>query len=263
MQLINRLRNFCSSKVTKHLLKYHQHVFMHEGVPIKHILSLRKKSKTLVVVFSGMNPQRASYSYLNILNWIPHNRLHILDDYGDSVLGSYYRGTDMDCQVERAVQALLDQVIIDHKIERVIFCGSSRGGYAALNFGVNYGDAVIIIGAPQYYLGYYLTHRKSPQLLHIVAGKDCTEEDIRALDTHLCRKIEENAAAFKGRIYLHFSEQEHTYPEHIRYLLDDLHKYGYQVIEDKQYYPNHDDVGTYFPPFCCVYYLNYEGLQAL
>ena len=249
MNYQDRISQYLSGKKTKWLLRHREYTFTHGDVCLKHLFVPHRKSNTLIVVFSGMNPQRASYSYLNLLNGIPHNRLYILDDFGDPVLGCYYRGTNLQDQVEQAVDALLKHVVAEHGFDRLIFCGSSKGGYAALNFGLNYPDSTIITGAPQYYLGYYLTHRRSPQLLQIIAGEQHTEDDIAAIDRHLSGKITKQANAFRGKIYLHYSTQEHTYPEHIQQLLADLKHNGYSVVEDIHDYPNHDDVATWFPPF--------------
>ena len=53
------------------------------------------------------------------------------------------------------------------------------------------------------------------------------------------------------RIYLHYSDVEHTYAEHICCLRDDLMKFGYSIKEQKMHYANHWDVGKYYPAFLC------------
>lgn len=248
MSLINRVGQWFSGSKTKKLLLHNEHTFLHQDIEVKYLFAPKRNSRTLVIIFSGMNSKRASYSYLNLLNGLPHNRLYILDNFGDPILGCFYRGTDLQNQVEQAVDALLQSMIAEHGFDRLIFAGSSKGGYAALNFGLNYPDSVIITGAPQYYLGYYLTHRKSPQLLRIIAGEKHTEEDIVVMDQHLRDKILRQADTFRGKIYLHYSTQEHTYPEHIQHLLKDLKCNGYSVEEDICEYCQHDDVAVYFPP---------------
>lgn len=70
-----------------------------------------------------------------------------------------------------------------------------------------------------------------------------------ALNRRISDKIAANSDVFLGKIFLHYSDQEHTYFEHIRDLLDDLKKYQYTVEEDRKSYPQHDDVAVHFPPY--------------
>ena len=95
----------------------------------------------------------------------------------------------------------------------------------------------------------YLTHRKSPELLNIIAGSDYSLSYIENLNNKISDKISVNAGKYKGKIYLHFSDQEHTYAEHIQYLLSDLDQNHYDYEEERMSYHLHDDVAKYFPRF--------------
>lgn len=50
----------------------------------------------------------------------------------------------------------------------------------------------------------------------------------------------------KPVIYLHYSKREHTYEEHIRFLLEQLHRLGFVVKEDVKEYLRHDEVALFF-----------------
>lgn len=249
LKLLHRISHFFRRRYTKRLLRKHEHVFQHQEVELKYLFVPKKSSRVLIVVFSGMNPNRASYNYIDILNDSHHNRLYILDDFGDERLGCFYHGTNGHHQAETAIKALLNKIQNDNNIPQLIFCGSSKGGYAALNFGLDYPTSVIIAGAPQYYLGYYLTHRKSPELLNIIAGKEYSQTYIENINKKICSKISSNAADYRGKIYLHFSNNEHTYDEHIQYLLLDLDRYNYTYEVECMSYPHHDDVAIFFPVY--------------
>ena len=160
--------------------------------------------------------------------------------------------------MECAVNALITHIIHEHDILQTIFCGSSKGGYAALNFGLEQSNSIIIAGAPQYYLGYYLSHRKSPELMNIVLGTDCTPSMIEELDTRIYKKIVGFRNKYQGKIYLHFSDQEHTYQEHIQHLLSDLNSNNFDYYEDRMSYLQHDDVAIYFPQYLKKILLNYR-----
>ena len=51
------------------------------------------------------------------------------------------------------------------------------------------------------------------------------------------------------RIYLHYSDSEHTYDEHIRYLCGDLTGKGYHFSQDIAHYKEHGEISLYFPEF--------------
>ena len=50
-------------------------------------------------------------------------------------------------------------------------------------------------------------------------------------------------------VYIHYSNKEHTYEEHVKPMLEDLHKIGIEVREDVGDYLSHDELSTYYPPF--------------
>ena len=58
-----------------------------------------------------------------------------------------------------------------------------------------------------------------------------------------------NADNYKGKIYLHYSTEEHTYEEHIKWLIDDFDKKGIDYEEDVCTYTNHSDVSLHFPNY--------------
>ena len=127
-------------------------------------------------------------------------------------------------------------------IKNTIYVGSSKGGYAALYFGLDDENSDIIVGAPQYYLGKYLkdTH---PHILEFIIGN--TEEGIKYLNNLLSNKI--SSSKYKGRIFIHYSTEEHTYEEHIQYLLRDLKENELCINVNESKYASHTDVSKYFP----------------
>ena len=244
-----RIKAFLNRRYTKWLLKHRQYRFDFEEITLNYLFVPKKGTKRLIVVFSGMNQTKASYNYIGLLNFTKSNRLYILDDCGDAVLGCYYIGTNGNNRVELAVKALIEMIKKKTDASDMVFCGSSKGGYAALNFGIEYSDAVIIAGAPQYRLGFYLQHRKSPKLMKIIAGEHVSADYLGSLDMKIENKLAKNRDLFQGKIYLHYSNNEHTYKEHIQSLLCDFKKLNYKVIEDVRSYAEHDDVALFFPPF--------------
>lgn len=145
--------------------------------------------------------------------------LFIKDDFGSDGFGDYYLGCNGTYSVEDAVIEMVREYIHSLSPKKLIFAGSSKGEYAALNFGLRFPNAEIIVAAPQYRLGDYLWGDNG---------------DRRFADTQ--------------RIFIHYSAKEHTYPEHIQYLLQDLEKRIY-VEKDEKDYQVHGNLKYYFPEY--------------
>ncbi|MBQ3010072.1 MAG: hypothetical protein IJD81_02645, partial [Oscillospiraceae bacterium] len=129
-----------------------------------------------------------------------------------------------------------------------IFMGSSKGGYGSINCGLEFKDAIIIAGAPQYRLGTYLDKPANrPNLIDIIG--EYTPDNIAELDVRLEHKIKNNPYAATQTCYLHYSNVEHTYEKHIKALRQDLIDSGIQFYEDVESYSEHGDVGKYFPMY--------------
>ncbi len=103
---------------------------------------------------------------------------------------------------------------------------------------------MVICGAPQYYIGDYLNttdyHKKI--LKSIIKDERIGIEEINnklynALNTQDISNT---------KFIIHYSKNEHTYKEHICYLIKDLKAKNANIQEDVSDYLNHDEVGNYF-----------------
>lgn len=205
-------------------------------------------TEILLVGFQGCHDRQARYNYVRTCSQFNIHRLFIKDDFAPNGRGSYYLGEHGQYNVERLTHQLIQSFIDRLCPKKVLFIGSSKGGYGAINCGIEFQDAIIIAGAPQYRLGTYLDKLVNhPNLIDIIG--DYTPENIEALDHRLEYKILRNPMAKAQTCYLHYSNQEHTYEKHIRDLLRDLKASGMQVHEDVADYPKHSDVGKYYPDF--------------
>lgn len=222
-----------------------------------HYLFEKNASATLVIVFSSCTRLgiKARYNYVKTLKNSACDKLFILDDWGYDQRGIYYLGKEMNFSMEQMIEHLIQQTIQKGNYKKIIFVGSSKGGYAALNFGLSVSGCTIIIGAPQYRLGDYLTDpsNKLEETLKYISGEkiDTLEEwKFTLLNEHLQKKIERNTLnAPTINIKIHYSDQEHTYQEHIKDLLHELQTNGYQLYEEVEHYTNHSDISLYFPDF--------------
>ena len=234
---------------TKCMLLFRQKKFRSAGVLMKYML-LAENSPNLIVVFSAFTRKglRARYNYVRTLKNVKHSRLFILDDFGDDGRGAYYVGHDMQFDEERATVELIRYIQKKVRAERILFCGSSKGGWAALNIGLQFPGADMIIGGPQYFLGRYLIDSDNQDALRHIAGR-VTEEKVGILDGYLEKRIRNNPYKESQGIYLHYSDQEHTWREHIQFSRKTLEEEGYYLEENVAHYANHSDISYYFPEY--------------
>lgn len=202
------------------------------------------KTDFLVIIFSAFNPKGSppAYNYIRTIQNLDVNKLFILDDQGER--GCYYLGNNRLFDVESSVVSLItfiaNQRNIPHK--NIICCGSSKGGYASLYYGIKYGFGHVIVGAPQTYLGDYLQFAQEYPTLKFIAG-DNTRESISFLN-NLLYDIVKNTNKVPD-ITIHVGSGDHHYKGHVLPFKEHLQKYGFDCLLDIKDYKDHGDV-TYF-----------------
>lgn len=78
---------------------------------------------------------------------------------------------------------------------------------------------------------------------------EVTQNKVRYLNNRLKNKIIEKGKMNKPTVYIQYSDMEHTYEDHIKYLLSDLYNADIDVHEEVLHYPNHGDLYKYFPKY--------------
>ncbi|MBC1473824.1 Two component regulator three Y domain-containing protein [Listeria grandensis] len=209
-----------------------------------------QKDAPLIIIFSAFprTGMKATYNYLRTLKDIRANKLFILDNFGFDKRGAYYLAENGDFKIMEAVENIIDTFKTKLQSEKMIFVGTSKGGFASLYFGMKKGADYIISGAPQYKLGNYLSDipEKAPVLKSIMGSTDQRQIDI--LNELLTRQLKDTQGMLP-KVYLHFSNKEHTYEEHIEMLVEDLMNEGYPIVLDVCEYKIHQEVSLFFPPF--------------
>ncbi len=214
---------------------------------LRYLLQTNHSSDTLVVCFSGFgNGGSAKYNYINTLKKAKANKLFILDDFGYNKQGSYYLGENGNWFLPDMVVGLIQKVQNESNIKNLVMVGSSKGGSAALFYSIKMGANACVIGAPQYFIGNYLSIDKHLPILKGIMGNTSTQS-IQRLNRLMCDCIQ-TVSTKKPKVYIHYSPKEHTYPDHIIHMIDDLVRCGYAVVEDAGYdYTDHKEVAKYFP----------------
>lgn len=229
--------------------------FSSNGTSIKY-LYYKGRTDVLIVSFSAYNKEKAVYNYVRSLKAFDCSRLYIKDDFGPSRTGSYYLGEKGKHNVEPTVIKLIKSKVSESNAKRIIFIGSSKGGYAALNFAVEFANSIAIVGAPQYHLGSHLNEPFFFPMLEDIIGSR-TDDKILQLDQHICEKYKKHGYGMNQKIYIQYSPEEwskvfneYTYERHIKHLLSDLEKYtDIGVFSEILDYKDHNDVHKYFPEY--------------
>lgn len=124
-----------------------------DNVPVKYIIRKKRKSSKLIVVLSACTAPgvRSRYNYMRTLKSCNENQLFIVDEYGEDGRGAYYLGQNCGNEIEKACTTLVQQIAEKLKADTIFFCGSSKGGWAALNLMTNFAGG-----------GVFLYRRSSP-----------------------------------------------------------------------------------------------------
>ena len=246
MKTIGQYYEFLSSKIVK---VFSEKKITWGGVKLKYILKKKSNSDKLIVVLSACTRKgiKARYNYMRTLSVCDENQLYILDDFGYDMRGAYYLGKDGGNEIEQACVHLINEICDKLSPKKLFLCGTSKGAYAALDLMPEFDGSIAIVGAPQYRLADYLMKPENVETLSYILPEQMQRNasDVHNLNNRLRVRLKKG----KHKIYLHFSDNEHTYKQHIIFLLQDLNEFGYDVHTDILHYTDHWDVGKYYPEF--------------
>lgn len=203
------------------------------------------KTNSLIVIFSAFptKGKQPAYNFIRTLSEFDCNKLFILDDFGSRA--SYYLCEKKDFAIERSVISLINFIKKENNIDLVISTGSSKGGYAALYYGIKYAFDHIIAASPQYYLGDYLLDQTHSQDVTLFMSGVSANEDHQFLNAIMPKMLEE--AQNKPHIFIHLGKDEPHYENHVKPLLAKLNEVHMKYELDLGDYSKHNDVGKFFP----------------
>ncbi|WGE31759.1 hypothetical protein NYR60_07820 [Actinobacillus genomosp. 2] len=179
--------------------------------------------KHLIFVFSGfLNRTPGNYDFGNALNDCPANVIWINDSFAG--MYTYYLCMNMDFSVEEAVTEFIHHKVSELNLtfDNVTVTGFSKGGAAALYYGLKLPVANIVTTVPQTKIGSYVAKNWVHVAEHML-GK-ITPTRIAHLDKLIVQKLKQDTK-FDRNIYLLTSEADIQYPNEIQPILEDLRKY--------------------------------------
>ena len=207
------IRKYYDYFITKFKVLRDQKVYKFHDVSLKHMYKTQKQADTLVVVFSACTRPglKARYNYVKSLDGLKCNRLYILDDFGYDHRGSYYLGHMPEFMEQKAVTSLIQKVMKEANPKQVLFCGSCKGGYAALNIGIQFENATMIIGEPTYRIA--TEFKLAESLLRYWMGT-VNEENAKYIDYYLENRLKDNPNRMSQKIHFFYSEKDEYVETH-------------------------------------------------
>ncbi|MBN8193754.1 hypothetical protein JI667_16510 [Bacillus sp. NTK074B] len=225
------------------------------SLPIKYVYEKGDLNQDhLIVVFSGFNVPKNkakeeikhTYNYIRTLRNLDCHKLFILDDYGPR--GSYYLGNKEENGVEESIEMLIATISKKNGITKknIITAGSSKGGSAALYYGLKYGFGKIVIGAPQTKISDYV-ESFATETFHYMLGETPSTEERENLNSIISKQVRPNVPS---EIRLLTSENDIQYKKHIIPFVglleeNDVH-YHVEVNNDIQ---SHGEIAEHFPKY--------------
>ena len=121
-----------------------------------------------------------------------HHFLFLCDTFGADANGTYYKGTDGDFYVERAMDRIQEEVVehLEIEPENVVGLGSSMGATAALRFALRHGYAGAVAVSPHIDLD--ISALRQGRLRHVAAimgREDVDAADLRPVTREIAQLV--------------------------------------------------------------------------
>lgn len=218
-------------------------------VPITYVLETPKNvvSNKLMIIFSAFSAsKKPEYNYYRTVQNVNINKLFILDNYGER--GSYYLGHFLEGKVEQSIIALVESILKEHGIEKdnVLCLGSSKGGWAALYYGIKYGYGYVFVGEPQIQVAKYLRDAKALDVLDYIVDSD--QSQANKLDLLLYKTV--NEVRKFPHVLIHAGSGSYHFKAHILPFVNYCYSRGFCINLDIRDYKEHNSLVNYFPNLC-------------
>lgn len=208
-----------------------------------------KLKDKLVIIFSSLTEKnKFRYNYIRTLENLNVNKLFILDDFGDQ--GAYYLGRNKDFSIETTVNSLIQYFQRKLKIynENITMVGLSKGGYAAIYFGVKNYVGNVIAGSPQSNLGHFLINQaKHPNIASYISGR-AEKADQVYLD-ELLYKVIQQPSDVSPYIKIMVGSKDHYLKNHVEPLVAALQERKFKVSLQIEQGIDHEGLKDHFPKY--------------
>lgn len=239
-----------------------EQIFTHKKIPVSYKLKPADQDRRhLLVVFSGFgSPVEAVYNFAGRSAASCRSTILWIKDDFDGACG-YYLCQKMDFSIEEAVIALIEKVMFDLRLCRsqCTLLGFSKGGSAALYFGIKYDFSNIIAAAPQIKIGSFVA-KEFPRTANKMVSSD-VEKDLTTLDSLIPSLIRSDLTSSRN-IYLITSYQDTLYESEIKPFINEFNRYqNFNLVCTRSSLVWHHNVVNRYniPIILSIIYANAEG----
>ena len=199
--------------------------FIFDSISVAHRLKLSESDRQhLLIVFSGFRfPIMTGYDFSgDVHKGYKGHILWIKDDFND--LCTYYLCRNMEFSIENAVIALINDTLKQCGLQKnqCTLAGFSKGGTAALYFGIKYGFTNILSTVPQFNIGSYVSKNWQKAAKHMM--REVSDKNIKLLDM-LLPNLVDNDKVLDKNIYLFSSRADIQYQTEIEPNVQKFKKY--------------------------------------
>lgn len=214
---------------------------------VKYIYYKNHSSSSLLICFSAFPPTNLRlYNNIRGFSKIAVDRLYIGDTWG--YRGSYYLYENGQDSPYRKTTAIIDHVLKSKHYHNIYTAGTSKGGSAAIIYGLKYNVDAVFAGACQFYIGNWLSPSVHRTILDKMRGPISVKSFVTLMNEYMKTCIKENRNK-DTIVHLLYSKKEHTYQQHIIDLIHELKNNNINVIEIECFFEEHNDVGYSFVPY--------------
>ena len=201
-------------------------------------------SDKLLVVFSGIG---GDYNYRRSLKNSSWDQLYIKDSWAKGL--SYYLYEKGSNHPEVLTSDFINDFLSTRNYSRIVSLGSSKGGSAALYYGIKHNFNEIVCGACQYRVGDYIAiFHKDDGYYPLLMGNIPKGEGIRILNDKFDNLLKAHTNS-PTIIKLLYSTEEHTYEEHIKPMLCKLEECNIKHEDQIESFPSHSMIGQFMTKY--------------
>jgi hypothetical protein len=225
-----------------------QHEKKHKSLREINYLLFKSDSPYLLVSFSAYNPNEVSYTYTQLFDHLPCNRLHILDNFGYEKKGAWYLCENLDFSVEYSVVELIKHIQSNLCVQNnnVITVGYSKGGWSAIYFALKYNYQHVVAGGVPVLLGDYLNDQPAHRnILNGIIGP-AEDKKISFLNNLLVNQI---VPSEKLQLFLHYGLGDYHLSAFIKHFYESARINIPNLYLDLQLYGGHSSMKNQFPLF--------------
>jgi hypothetical protein len=232
------------------------------GCPVEYRFAhARNGNRHLMVVFANIFAPDDYGWATGVLDNLRSNILWIRDRFDGG--NTYYLCKAMDFSVERSVIGLISKVMeaLGLTPDDVTLWGSSKGGSAALYFGLRYGFRNIVASVPQFLIGTFVRDVYPDTGRHML-GEAMADQDVAVLDSILPDLLRAGANP-QAHLYLVSSPQDEQFASQVEPFLGLLQRYPNFnfIFSESPFITGHGKVTQRnTPPLLGIAYLLVEGI---